>query len=111
MRPAALRRALDNVVDNAVRYGNRARLALVIEADELLLTVEDEGPGIARKEVARAFEPFIRLEASRNRNTGGTGLGLTIARRIVEAEGGRIGMRNRPEGGLQVRITLPRMDP
>lgn len=108
VRQVALRRALDNVVDNAVRYGTRARISLAVEAEALLLTVEDDGPGIASEEVARAFEPFTRLEMSRNRNTGGTGLGLTIARRIVEAEGGTIAMANRLEGGLQVRISLPR---
>nr|WP_246748045.1 ATP-binding protein [Methylobacterium sp. SD274] len=108
VRPVALRRALDNVVDNAVRYGTRACVSLAVDVGELLLTVEDDGPGIAPDEVAKAFEPFTRLEASRNRNTGGTGLGLTIARRIVEAEGGRIVLGNRAEGGLRVQISLPR---
>lgn len=108
VHPVALRRALDNVVDNAVRYGPRARLSLAVEPKELLLTVEDDGPGIAPDEVAHAFEPFTRLESSWNRNTGGTGIGLTIARRIVEGEGGDIAMANLPEGGLQVRIALPR---
>ncbi|WP_419953289.1 ATP-binding protein [Methylobacterium sp.] len=108
VRPVALRRALDNVVDNAVRYGTSARITLAVEPEELLLTVDDDGPGIATQDIARAFEPFTRLEASRNRNTGGTGLGLTIARRIVEAEGGSIAMATRPEGGLRVRICLPR---
>lgn len=108
VRPVALRRALDNVVDNAVRYGVRARVSLAIEEEGLLLTVEDEGPGIASEEMGRAFEPFTRLEASRNRNTGGTGLGLTIARRIVEGERGTITLANRPGGGLRAQITLPR---
>ncbi|WP_027172944.1 ATP-binding protein [Methylobacterium sp. 10] len=108
VRPVALRRALDNVVDNAVRYGTRAFISLDVEPEELVLTVEDDGPGIPPEEVARAFEPFTRLEASRNRNTGGTGLGLTIARRIVEAEGGGIALSNRSGGGLRVRISLPR---
>ncbi|WP_232627755.1 ATP-binding protein [Methylobacterium sp. Leaf118] len=108
VRPVALRRALDNVVDNAVRYGTRARISLAVEPEELLLSIEDDGPGIAPDEVSRAFEPFTRLEASRNRNTGGTGLGLTIARRIVEAERGDIVLSSRPEGGLRVLISLPR---
>jgi signal transduction histidine kinase len=108
VRPVALRRALDNVVDNAVRYGTRARIALAAEPEALLLTVEDDGPGIPPDDVTRAFAPFTRLEGSRNRNTGGTGLGLTIARRIVEAEGGTIVVANRPEGGLRLGISLPR---
>lgn len=108
VRPVALRRALDNVVDNAVRYGARARISLAVEPEELVLAVEDDGPGIPPDEVDLAFEPFTRLEASRNRNTGGTGLGLTIARRIVEAEGGTIVMDNRQGGGLRVRICLQR---
>lgn len=110
VRPVALRRALDNIVDNAVRYGSRALISLAVGPKELVLTVDDDGPGIAPDQVARVFEPFTRLEASRNRNTGGTGLGLTIARRIVEAEGGSIAMANRPEGGLRVQISLPRGD-
>lgn len=108
VRLIALRRALDNIVDNAVRYGAYARLRLEVQPKRLLITVEDGGPGIAPNEVANAFEPFTRLEASRNRNTGGTGLGLTIARQIVEAEEGDISLANRPEGGLQVQISLPR---
>ncbi|GJD97568.1 ATP-binding protein [Methylobacterium iners] len=108
VRPVAMRRALDNVVDNAVRYGTRARLSLVVDEDELLVTVEDDGPGIASNDVAKVFEPFTRLEASRNRNTGGTGLGLTIARRIFEDEQGIITLANRPEGGLRAQVSLPR---
>ncbi|KQP42504.1 histidine kinase [Methylobacterium sp. Leaf104] len=108
IRPVALRRALDNVVDNAVRYGGRARVHLAVETSTLVVCVEDDGPGIPPDAVERAFAPFTRLEGSRNRNNGGTGLGLTIARRVVEAEGGRIGLENRTGGGLRVRIVLPR---
>lgn len=108
IRPVALRRALDNVVDNAVRYGERARIGLAIADSTLELQVDDDGPGLSPDAVERAFAPFTRLETSRNRNTGGTGLGLTIARRVVEAEGGQIGLETRPGGGLRVRITLPR---
>lgn len=108
IRPVALRRALDNVVDNAVRYGERARIGLTIADTTLELQVDDDGPGLPADAVERAFAPFTRLETSRNRNTGGTGLGLTIARRVIEAEGGRIGLETRPGGGLRVRITLPR---
>lgn len=108
IRPVALRRALDNVVDNAVRYGERARIGLAIADSTLELQVDDDGPGLSPDAVERAFAPFTRLETSRNRNTGGTGLGLTIARRVIEAEGGQIGLATRPGGGLRVRITLPR---
>lgn len=108
IRPVALRRALDNVVDNAVRYGERARIGLAIADATLELQVDDDGPGLSPDAVERAFAPFTRLETSRNRNTGGTGLGLTIARRVIEAEGGQIGLETRPGGGLRVRITLPR---
>ncbi|KQO68285.1 histidine kinase [Methylobacterium sp. Leaf111] len=108
IRPVALRRALDNVVDNAVRYGDRARIGLALADASLELWIDDDGPGLPADAVDRAFAPFTRLETSRNRNTGGTGLGLTIARRVIEAEGGRIGLETRSGGGLRVRITLPR---
>ena len=108
VRPVALRRALNNLVDNAVRYGSLARLSLKVETEELLLFIEDDGPGIPQGEVAKAFEPFTRLEVSRNRNTGGTGLGLTIAHRVIAGEQGTITLSNRPEGGLQARVSLPR---
>ncbi len=108
VRPVALRRALENLVDNAVRYGSRARLSLAVEPDNLLVLVEDDGPGIAPDDVARAFEPFTRLEASRNRDTGGTGLGLTIARRVIEDERGCITLTNQPKGGLRAQVSLPR---
>lgn len=108
VRPVALRRALENLVDNGVRYGDRVRIALGFEDGDLVVHVDDDGPGIPSEDVARAFEPFVRLEASRNRNTGGTGLGLTIARRAVEAEGGSLRLANRPGGGLRAEIRLPR---
>ena len=72
------------------------------------MRIDDDGPGIPACDVACAFEPFTRLEGSRNRNTGGTGLGLTIARRAVEAEGGTLILTTRPEGGLRAEIRVPR---
>lgn len=108
VRPVAFRRALENLVDNGVRYGARVRIGLEVEATALVLLVDDDGPGVPPDEVARAFEPFTRLEGSRNRNSGGTGLGLTIAKRAVEAEGGTLRLVNRPEGGLRAEIRLPR---
>ena len=111
VRPVALRRAIDNLVDNAVRYGQRARLALEVREETLRLRIDDDGPGLSPEEARRAFEPFTRLEASRNRNSGGVGLGMTIARRAIEAEGGDITLSTRPEGGLSIEITLPRVVP
>ncbi len=108
VRPVAFRRALENLVDNGVRYGSRARIAMDIEDTALVIRIDDDGPGIRPEDVARAFQPFTRLEGSRNRNTGGTGLGLTIAKRAVEAEGGTLLLATRPEGGLRAEIRLPR---
>ena len=111
VRPVAFKRALENLVDNGVRYGTRVWICLDIEESALLVTVEDEGPGIAAGDVVRAFEPFTRLEGSRNRNSGGTGLGLTIAKRAIEADGGTLDLSNRREGGLRAEIRLPRALP
>ena len=108
VRPVAFRRAVENLVDNGVRYGTRVRVGIEIEEATLVVRIDDDGPGIAPEDVARAFQPFTRLEGSRNRNTGGTGLGLTIARRAVEADGGTLVLSNRPEGSLRAEIRLPR---
>ncbi|KMO19678.1 ATP-binding protein [Methylobacterium indicum] len=109
IRPVAFRRALDNLVDNGVRYGSRVRIDLRVEATGLVIGVDDDGPGIPFEDVVRAFEPFTRLEGSRNRNTGGTGLGLTIAKRAIEVEGGTLDLANRPEGGLRAEVRLPQV--
>ena len=108
-RPMALKRAIANLVGNALAYGGAARLALVPPAhgQPLRLLVDDDGPGIPPAELESVFQPFRRLEASRNRETGGTGLGLPIARNILRAHGGDVVLRNRPEGGLQAVVTLP----
>lgn len=103
-----LRRCLSNLIDNAVLYGGRAAVRVEDGPESLTLRVQDEGPGIAEGELERVFEPFYRLEASRNRATGGTGLGLTIARNIAQSHGGDITLRNRPGGGLEAVLTLPR---
>lgn len=106
-RPVAMKRALRNIVDNALNYGARAHVFLDIVEGTPSIRVEDEGPGIPEADRERIFEPFVRLEASRSRETGGTGLGLAIARAIVRAHGGEITLTNRDEGGLRVTITLP----
>jgi signal transduction histidine kinase len=109
-RPHALRRCLTNLVDNAIRYGKRATLRVEDGAERVVIRILDEGPGIPEKEIERAFEPFFRGEISRSRETGGTGLGLGIARNIARGHGGELSLRNRPEGGLEATLTLPRTD-
>jgi signal transduction histidine kinase len=107
-RPAALRRALGNLVENAVKYGRRARVSLSGSGGHVTVRIDDDGPGIPEDLREEAFKPFRRLEGSRSRETGGTGLGLTTARTIIRAHGGEIVLANRPEGGLRVEIALPR---
>jgi signal transduction histidine kinase len=110
-RPHALRRCLANLIDNAIRYGKRATLRTEVAADRLTIRVFDEGPGIPEDELEHAFEPFFRGESSRSRETGGTGLGLGIARNIARAHGGDLVLENSPGGGLQAILTLPRSQP
>ncbi|MDS4026450.1 MAG: ATP-binding protein [Candidatus Contendobacter sp.] len=107
-RPLALKRCLTNLVDNALKYGQRAELAVTDTPTRLTLIVRDHGPGIPAAELERVFEPFYRLESSRSRDTGGTGLGLSIARNIARAHGGELTLRNHPQGGLAVVLELPR---
>jgi signal transduction histidine kinase len=106
--PAQLRRALGNLVDNAVLYGQRARIAVSDTPQAVTVRVRDEGPGIPPELQERVFDPFYRVEASRNRSTGGTGLGLGLARNIARAAGGELTLRNHPEGGLEATLVLPR---
>ena len=108
-RPVALKRAVANLVNNALSYGGEARLRLSPPDGQgpLRLTVEDDGQGIPPAELEAVFQPFRRLEASRNRETGGVGLGLPIARNILRAHGGDVVLRNRAGGGLLAEATLP----
>ncbi|MEQ9448560.1 MAG: ATP-binding protein, partial [Rhodospirillaceae bacterium] len=106
-RSIALKRAVNNIVDNAVKYGDRARVTLEPHADEVRIYIDDDGPGISDADRERVFEPFTRLESSRSRETGGTGLGLTIARNAFRSMGGDMDLENRPEGGLRANISLP----
>lgn len=103
-----LKRCLSNLIDNAVLYGKSATVIVNDHKDSLQLTIRDEGPGIPEVELEKVFEPFYRLESSRNRETGGTGLGLSIARNIAQTHGGDIELSNRPKGGLEAILTLPR---
>jgi signal transduction histidine kinase len=107
-RPQALKRCLANLLENAVRYGGKAHVRMEDHAHELLLYIEDSGPGIPEPMLEQMFEPFRRGEDSRNRDTGGVGLGLAIARNLARAHGGEVTLANRPEGGLRVRVCLPR---
>jgi two-component system OmpR family sensor kinase len=105
--PLALRRMVGNLVDNALKYGGKARLNLCSRADRCQLQIEDDGPGIPENLQSQVFDPFFRIEGSRNRQTGGTGLGLTAVRAIVTEHGGEVQLANRREGGLAVTVRLP----
>ncbi len=107
--PRALRRCLDNLIDNALRYGACARVTIDDDDTSLRIVVRDDGPGIPEQDLERVFEPFFRLESSRSRDSGGTGLGLAIARNIARWHGGDIRLRNAPDGGgLIAELNLPR---
>ena len=105
--PMLLRRAFANLIDNAIRYGERARVGLAAAPGAVRIAIEDDGPGIPESETEKVFAPFYRLEGSRSRETGGTGLGLSVARNAILGHGGTIELRNRAEGGLTVSVTLP----
>ena len=107
-RALALQRCLANLIDNAHKYGRRATVTVDDSAARLRISVADEGPGIPESELEHVFEPFYRLEQSRSRETGGVGLGLSISRDIARAHGGDLVLRNRPSGGLEAVLTLPR---
>jgi signal transduction histidine kinase len=107
-KPLALRRALTNLIDNAVKYGGKASVTMNATASEVEITVDDQGPGIPEDQLGRVMQPFVRLEESRNRDTGGIGLGLAITASIAEAHGGTLTLSNRREGGLRAILALPR---
>lgn len=110
-RPAALRRCLTNLIDNAVKYGQQAKVQVRREnrggKQWIAVAIRDRGPGIPPEQLPHVFEPFYRLESSRSRETGGTGLGLTIARNLARQHGGEITLRNHPEGGLEATLLIP----
>ena len=107
-RPQALKRCLRNLIDNAIKYGNSAMITVEDGADRLTIRVRDRGPGVPEQELERVFEPFYRVEGSRGRDTGGTGLGLTIAKSIAQLHAGSLAVRNREDGGLEAILELPR---
>jgi signal transduction histidine kinase len=103
----ALRRLLTNLLDNAVKYGSRARCRLSVHNRLAEIDIDDDGPGVPARELNRVFDPFYRREPSRSRQTGGIGLGLSVARSIARAHGGDVALANRPSGGLTAKVTLP----
>ncbi|MFC0251508.1 ATP-binding protein [Massilia consociata] len=110
-RPLDLRRCLGNLIDNAVKYGREAHVTVERMGGAARVRIRDKGPGIPAGELGRVFDPFYRVESSRSRESGGTGLGLTIARNIAEQHGGSIALANHPEGGLEVTLVLPEYYP
>ena len=110
-KPQALKRGLVNLLDNAIKYGKQARVVINDAPERLEIHVFDDGPGIPEASLERVFEPFYRLEPSRNRQTGGTGLGLSIARSIAASHGGTLILSNATGGGLEAILTLPKRAP
>ena len=106
-----LLRALWNLVSNGIKFGQRVHLNVTADARQVTIEVRDEGPGLPEEQLEKVFEPFYRLEGSRNRSTGGTGLGLAITRNLLATQHGAVTLANAPEGGLTARITLPRHTP
>lgn len=110
-RPQSLKRCLNNLIDNGIKYGNSVEIDMQTQTehgqDLLKISLIDHGPGIPEDELSRVLEPFYRLETSRSRETGGTGLGLTIAQNIARQHNATLTLRNRPEGGLEVILSLP----
>ena len=106
-RPIAMRRCLVNLIDNAVKYGQYAHVTVERLSGSARIRIRDGGPGIAPEQLAKVFEPFYRIETSRSRESGGTGLGLTIARNIAEQHGATVLLSNHLDGGLEVTLVVP----
>jgi signal transduction histidine kinase len=102
-----LRRAIRNLAENGAKYGYRSRIHMNGDARNVRIIIDDDGPGIPDDQIEQAFQPFVRLEGSRSRETGGSGLGLAITRSIILNHGGDISLSNRSEGGLRAVISLP----
>ncbi len=107
-RLSALKREIGNLIDNALKYGGRADVTCRDDGEALRIIVEDTGPGIPEEDLARVVEPYVRLETSRSRETGGVGLGLAVARDAARLHGGELLLENRPQGGLRATLILPR---
>lgn len=107
VRPAPVRRAIRNIIENAIKYGTCAHVSVHSSVNEAFVVIQDQGPGILEQDIERVMDGFVRLETSRNRRTGGTGLGLTIARAILREQGGDLHLQNLPEKGLEVTLKFP----
>ncbi len=107
-KPIAIKRTISNLVENAIKYGKHAKVKLLCEPEQIKITVSDHGPGIPEHELKNVFIPFYRIEKSRNRTTGGVGLGLSVARTLIQAHRGSIQLQNKIPNGLRVVITLPK---
>jgi two-component system, OmpR family, sensor kinase len=110
-RPMALKRALSNLIDNAEKYGGSAHVRVAEDSSDIVIHIKDDGPGIPEARMESVFAPFVRVETSRNKETGGFGLGLSIAQAAILGHGGKITLANRTEGGLLVTISLPKITP
>lgn len=108
-RPMSLKRCVDNILHNAFAYAGNAEICVSASDDEVTIEICDNGPGIPEEYLEKIFEPYLRLETSRNRESGGTGLGLSIARNMAMLNNGSLTLENRPEGGLRAQIVLPRL--
>ncbi len=106
IQPSLVKRLVRNLIENGVKFGDRVRVAVSVQTGgETCLSVSDDGPGIPPEALDRVFEPFTRLESSRSRETGGIGLGLSIAQTIAKSQGAVLSLTNREDGGLTARVT------
>ena len=109
-QPSRLRRAINNLIDNALKYGDLARVRIEADARSIVVRINDVGPGLDQDQMELVFQPFYRAEGSRNRSSGGAGLGLSLAKSVIEAHGGSVLLFNHDRCGLEVRMTLPRTE-
>jgi two-component system osmolarity sensor histidine kinase EnvZ len=107
LRPAAMRRCLTNLLSNALHYGTQVQVRTKVRKKRAEIVIDDDGPGIPAERREDVFRPFYRLDESRNPSTGGTGLGMTIARDVIRGHGGELTLEDSPAGGLRARIRLP----
>jgi two-component system OmpR family sensor kinase len=107
--PLALKRLIANLIDNALKFGGSAKASVFLTEETAIVRIEDDGPGIPEHQMRIVFEPFHRLETSRNRDTGGTGLGLAVVQAIATAHGGEVVLHNLSGGGLGAELRLPRV--